>query len=230
MTRVRVTTCHPRPLTTANQQAFMAHGIGDLIITVPNGSDSTHWHLHGTLYTPALGFTLVSIGQVDDAGFFSNFGDGHCLISQRDGTVVGIILKSGGLYRTLHASPAGLAAHKLPCMSLRELHKHCGHIDPNPLLDLAKRDVICVQLTNRDTSFKCCPCKLAKLKKAPISSIREGERGQAFGDEIHSDIWGPAKLETFGKRTYFVSYTDNWSRWTTCYLLFSIERGCLQHL
>ena len=52
----------PRPLTAVNQQAFMAHRIGDLIITVLNGSDSTHWCLRSTLYTPALGFTLVSIG------------------------------------------------------------------------------------------------------------------------------------------------------------------------
>ena len=52
----------PHPLTAVNQQAFMAHGIGDLIITMLKGSDSTRWRLHGTLYTPTLGFTLVSIG------------------------------------------------------------------------------------------------------------------------------------------------------------------------
>ena len=91
----------------------------------------------------------------------------------------------------------------------------------NALLDLMKWDVIRVQLTDRDTSFECHPCKLTKPKRAPVNSIHEGERGQAFGDEIHSDIWGPAKLESFGKRMYFVSYTDNWSHWTTCYLLFS---------
>ena len=74
-----------RPLTAANQEAFMAHGIGDLIVAVPNGNKTMQWRLHGTLYTPALGFTLVSIGRVDDTGYFCNFGDGHCKITKWTG-------------------------------------------------------------------------------------------------------------------------------------------------
>ena len=95
----------PCPLTTANQEAFMAHGIGDLIIMVPNGDKMTQWCIHGTLYMPALGFTLVSTGHVDDAGFFCNFSDSHCQITKRTGEVVSHIQKTSGLYHMPHALP-----------------------------------------------------------------------------------------------------------------------------
>ena len=65
------------------------------------------------------------------------------------------------------------------------------------------------------------PCRLAKAKRAKVSHECKGECGEAFGDEIHSDVWGPSRIETFSKCTYFISYTDDWSCWTTCYLLFS---------
>jgi hypothetical protein len=107
----------PCPLNATNQEAFMAHGIGDLIVAVPNGDEMTQWCLQGTLYMPVLSFTLISVGRVD-AGFFCNFGDGHCEITKWTGEVVGCIPKTGGLYRTPHTPPATNAALKLPRMSL----------------------------------------------------------------------------------------------------------------
>ena len=49
----------PRPLTAANQQSFMAEGIGEMIITLPNDSTLTRIRLRGVLYTPSLGFRTV---------------------------------------------------------------------------------------------------------------------------------------------------------------------------
>jgi hypothetical protein len=48
---------------------------------------------------------------------------------------------------------------------------------------------------------------------------RLSKRHQNFGDKIHSDLWGPGELETLGKRKYWVGFTDDWSKWTTVYLL-----------
>ena len=35
-----------------------------------------------------------------------------------------------------------------------------------------------------------------------------------FGEEVHSDIWGPARVETKKGRRYYVSFIDDYSRWT----------------
>ena len=85
---------------------------------------------------PSIHPRLVSIGCIDDTGYFCNFGDGRCEITKWTGEVIGCIPKTGGLYRTLHAPPTANAAHKLPHMSLHELHDRYGHIAADALLDL----------------------------------------------------------------------------------------------
>ena len=42
----------------------------------------------------------------------------------------------------------------------------------------------------------------------------------AFGDEIHTDVWGgPSTLLSLGGRKYYVSFTDDYSRYTHITLL-----------
>ena len=40
-----------------------------------------------------------------------------------------------------------------------------------------------------------------------------------MGDEIHSDLWGPAPVETINRKQYFISFTDDYSRYTNIYFL-----------
>jgi hypothetical protein len=85
-------------MTAANQQEFMADGIGDVIISVPNGAGFTRMCLTSVLYTLSVRLTLVSIGQIDDAGYMSLFGNGQCEICRGNGELIGIILKRQALY------------------------------------------------------------------------------------------------------------------------------------
>jgi hypothetical protein len=52
-------------LNTANQQRFPAVSMGMLAIQVPNGRGETELLLNNTLHTPAIGYTLVSLGTLD---------------------------------------------------------------------------------------------------------------------------------------------------------------------
>ena len=40
-----------------------------------------------------------------------------------------------------------------------------------------------------------------------------------FGDKIHLDVWGPSLIQTPGHKSYYVSFTDNPTRWTHLQLL-----------
>jgi len=53
----------------ANKELFKAHGIGDMVITIPS-----------------VGFNLISIGRIDDAGYHANFGSGRCVITNTKGS------------------------------------------------------------------------------------------------------------------------------------------------
>ena len=52
-----------------------------------------------------------------------------------------------------------------------------------------------------------------------MQKIRGGERATKFGGEIHSDVWGPAPIETRGGKHYYITFTDNYTRLTHLYLL-----------
>ena len=51
-----------KPLTTANKEIFLAVGMGDMIVSILNRDGEAKMKLTWVLYTPALGFTLISIG------------------------------------------------------------------------------------------------------------------------------------------------------------------------
>jgi hypothetical protein len=53
-----------KTLTAANKQEFSADGIGDILISVPNGSTFMKICLTLVLYTPSVGLTLVSVGRM----------------------------------------------------------------------------------------------------------------------------------------------------------------------
>ena len=40
-----------------------------------------------------------------------------------------------------------------------------------------------------------------------------------LGDKIHSDVWGPANPQSYNGKLYYVSFTDDYMRWTTVYCI-----------
>jgi hypothetical protein len=53
----------------ANQQNFTAVGIGEMIVDVPNGINTSQLRLTEVLYSPKVGYTLVSIGRLNEIRF-----------------------------------------------------------------------------------------------------------------------------------------------------------------
>ena len=125
-------------LTAANRQTFSATGVGNMIVSIPNGDGDARIKLTCVLYTPTLGFTLISIGRIDDAGYYSTFGGRVCEIQLSVRQTVGTIPKSGGVYRVPHGTHVAAAAIGIKRMTLHELHKRMGHISPRVIKDLLR--------------------------------------------------------------------------------------------
>lgn len=58
------------------------------------------------MYSPEVGYTLISVGRLDDLGFELTFGGGKCTIRASDGKVVGVVPKDDGGSRPI-APPHG---------------------------------------------------------------------------------------------------------------------------
>lgn len=213
----------PRALNAANQHVFQAVGVGDMVIDVPNGPAHTQIHLTRVLYTPALTFNLVSIGRIDDTGYTTTFSRGWCIIADCDGQTVSVIEKTRGLYLVPHPTPvhgAANAATKADKLTIMDLHRRLGHIAPRAIRELVSKGRISgVILVPSEEAESCNTCVQAKSTCKPVPDEREGERAEELGEEVHSDLWGAARTVTLGGRKYYVTFTDDATRWTLLYLL-----------
>jgi hypothetical protein len=82
----------PESILTGNNQTFEAVGMGNLPVKVPNGDGFTSITLSDVLYTPSITFTLISLRQIDKAGYTTLIEGGELhLIDRSDNTVVGRI-------------------------------------------------------------------------------------------------------------------------------------------
>ena len=192
-----------------------------MVIDVPSGVTSeANLRLTEVLYSPEVGYTLVSIGQLDEKGFTATFGGGKCTIQGPAGKVVGVVLKtSKGLYKVEHKSNT---ANTLEEITLAQLHRHMGHISTGAAKQLVSKGFMTgiwlVEGAGGDQFF-CKSCVYAKATRKSMPKVRKGERATEFGAEVHSDLWGPAPIESRKGKRYFITFTDNKTHLTNLYLL-----------
>src|ERR1700722_10721162 len=65
----------------------------------------------------------------------------------------------------------------------------------------------------------CNSCEFAKITQKPIKRKCDKPRVNVFGAEIHSDMWEPSPVQAKTGKEYYVSFTDNYTRFTLLYLL-----------
>ena len=211
----------PKAFHAANKQSFSATGKGEMIIDVPNGAEISQLALNEVLYSSEVGYTLISIGKLDDMGFSITFSGGKCSIQGPDGELIGEVPKSSkGLYKVQHER-GGEAKVAEEILTLDSLHRRLGHISPKTAQKLIVNGFITgLHLEpSPNADFFCESCVYAKATRKSIPKAREGERAKEFGGEIHSDVWGPAPVESKGGKRYYITFTDDKTRFTNLYLL-----------
>ena len=65
-----------------------------MVVDIPNGANISQLRLTEVLYSPKVGYTLVSVGRLDDNGFSATFGAGKCVIRGPDGEELGSVPKT----------------------------------------------------------------------------------------------------------------------------------------
>jgi hypothetical protein len=95
-----------------------------------------------------------------------------------------------------------------------------GHISPGVVKKMVEDNLVDGVKLNKSSSIRSCDsCEYAKAHRKPIWKERESHRASNLGEEVHSDVWGPAPVQTINGREYYSSFTDDYSRYTHLYLL-----------
>jgi len=100
-------------------------------------------------------------------------------------------------------------------IDIHTLHQCLGHIPVDPIHSLISKGAITgIHTINDGSPIICDSCKYAKLTHKPIKSERTAPPANRFGEEIHSDVWGPSPTASLGGHHYYVTFTDDHMRYT----------------
>ena len=94
---------------------------------------------------------------------------------------------------------------------------HCrlGHIGVKRMKKLHADGLL--ESLDFDSLDTCEPCLMGKMTKTPFS--RTMERATDLLEVIHTDVCGPMNIEPRGGYRYFLTFTDDLSRYGYIYLM-----------
>ena len=95
-----------------------------------------------------------------------------------------------------------------------------GHLNNNSADQLAKKEMVTGMncTTSRHAENKCEGCVLGKSHRNPFPKQSNNRATRPY-EIIHSDVCGPMQIESKGGSRYMVTFTDDYSRYTTVYFI-----------
>ena len=168
---------------------------------------------------PELGYQLLSVSALSRRGLSTTFTNGRCWIKKGQQTVA-----SGTLQGTLYKLDMGKGSQTEPralvSATIDEWHKRFAHVDPYNIIDMVNKNVITGVDITKSTSgeFTCDGCVLGKGHRNPIPK-KSMSRASQILELVHSDLNGPIDVMSLGGSRYFITFIDDFSKWTTVYMM-----------
>ena len=182
--------------------------------------------LKDVFVSPKLAVNLASVGQLVDNDCKVHFSKQGCIVQdQMTGQLIAKGPKHGRLFLLQSAVPRSLVSFPfvsllctIPKVSKEMWHRRLGHPNHIVLTHLLKSGLIKNKMfSSSNLFFDCTTCKLGKSKRLPFPS--EGSRAVKPFDVIHSDVWGISPVLSHAGYKYFVTFIDDYSRYTWVYFL-----------
>lgn len=179
--------------------------------------------LSDTLYVPSLRRNLISVSSLVNKSYSITFGTE--VVIKRNGTFIcsgkvinGLYLLTPTMYEIhdtkINNRPS--LKRKSPSSNPTKLwHLRLGHINLNRIDRLVK-DGILPSLVVEPMPV-CESCLEGKMTKRPFSS--KGNRAKDLLELVHTDVCGPINVRAKGGYEYFITFTDDYSRYGYIYLL-----------
>ena len=105
---------------------------------------------------------------------------------------------------------------------LEQAHRLFGHLNYDSLRSLTRKNmVIGLKLSMEDLRVippTCPACAMGKMTRASFP-LSESSRVSEFLSLVHSDLWGPAPVQTASGSHYMMMLLDDFSCWTWVFFL-----------
>ena len=210
----------PEIVRMGNNYEIKAYGKGNIWIEVNANGVYNPAELVDVLYVPALGKNLFSVSAVTKGGNTVLFDKEKCSILNSSGVEIGSGKLQGKLF-SLDANVKHTHEAKIADQQTEDIwHKRYGHLNHNSLRSLQNNNLVKGMSFKTDDEVKA-PCDACLKGKQSRNSFpkEEATRATELLEIIHSDVCGPMKSKSLGGNAYFVTFIDDWSRFTTVYFM-----------
>ena len=185
-------------------------GAGEMHIQT---ASNVKFKLTGVRYVPGLKRNLISVGQLDDAGYAVLFKDCAWKIT-KGAMVIMKGLKCGTLYKTtLSKDCIALVGSENDTMTW---HRRLGHMSEKGMKMMLERGML-HGLTSLEMG-QCEDCILGKQTRVSFSKTARTPKKEKL-ELVHSDVWGPAPVPSLGGSRYYVTFIDDSTRKVWVYFM-----------
>lgn len=196
-------------------------GKGTVRIETANGDSVKGIRLENTLHVPDLRNNLMSVIKIVDAKCTVTFDKDRAEIKTRGSRDILLIAdRIGDLYyiRELPNQLACTSSTVVKKSQLQVWHERLGHLNESDLLEMHQKGAVLGMTIKKGE--KLLPCEVCSSGKLTTSSFpKSSQKSTDILDIIHTDLCGPMRTESRGKARYFITFTDDRSRWTMVYFL-----------
>lgn len=170
-------------------------------------------------HVPDMGKNLISLGSLEAKGFKYAAEDGTLTVRRGSEIVMTGTRSSGNIYILQgYTVISSTSATVTPTSDRTKLwHQRLGHMSEKGLNILSKRGLLGDQPI-RSLEF-CEHCVLGKQTRQSFGTGEHRTKGTL--DYVHSDLWGPAQVQSKGGARYMLTFIDDYSKKVWIYVLRS---------
>lgn len=198
----------------ADDKACGVVGIGQVKFRMYDGTIRT---LTDVRHIPVMKKNLISLGLLHRNGFKYKSDDDEVLkVFKGSMMVMKGQMTAGSVYRLIGnvvVGGAAAAVSESECTTL--WHMRMGHIGEHGLKELLRRGLL--------DGLKDCKmefCKFCVMGKQSKVSFKTGQHTtKGLIDYVHSDVWGPTRVQSMGGSRYFVLFIDDFSKKVWVYFM-----------
>jgi hypothetical protein len=202
-------------LRVGNGAKVAAISVGIYVIILPSGLEL---YLNNCYYVPTLSKNIISISVLDTEGFCFSIKN-RILTFSFDDLVYGQAKSVSGIYildtsnNIYHVENKKLKSGDPEQSYL--WHCRLGHINEKRIKRLVSTGIL--KSFDYESFGICESCLLGKMTRAPFTG--KGTRASDLLGLIHTDVCGPMTITARGGYNYFITFTDDLSRYGYVYLI-----------
>ncbi|GJZ69159.1 retrotransposon protein, putative, ty1-copia subclass [Tanacetum coccineum] len=184
-----------------NGQREAVEAIGVFYLCLPSGLEIV---LNNCNYAPSITRGVISVSRFYEDGFINRFVNNTIQVS-----------RNNMVYFCTYQYTVSNKRAKLDLDSALLWHCRLGHISKKCIEKLQHDGLL--NSTDLRAFEKCVPCMSGKMARKPYT--HQVERAKDLLGLIHTDVCGPFKITSRQGASYFVTFTDDFSRYGYVYLL-----------